>query len=256
MNSVLEPPCVVVASPAMKELLLMAERAAASSAKVLITGESGVGKDVVARHLHCHSSRKLAPFVAVNCAGLTETLLESELFGHVKGSFTGAYPRQARQASARASRHALSRRSRRDEPADAGVVAALPRERRDSGGRIRSTAGTRRCARGGCHQSQPERARVGGAVPGRPPLPAERDPAPGARSARTSRGRTRVDDALPRSLRAPSDLLRRRASRVHAIPMAGQRPRADQRRGTAAMAVDGRVVGVEHLPPAMRTGPR
>jgi DNA-binding NtrC family response regulator len=75
----------------MKELLLMAERAAASSAKVLITGESGVGKDVVARHLHCHSSRKLAPFVAVNCAGLTETLLESELFGHVKGSFTGAF---------------------------------------------------------------------------------------------------------------------------------------------------------------------
>jgi transcriptional regulator with PAS, ATPase and Fis domain len=90
MNTVLEPPRVVVASPAMKELLLMAERAAASPAKVLITGESGAGKDVVARHLHFHSSRRLAPFVAVNCAGLTETLLESELFGHVKGSFTGA----------------------------------------------------------------------------------------------------------------------------------------------------------------------
>ncbi|HEU4688966.1 MAG TPA: sigma 54-interacting transcriptional regulator [Vicinamibacterales bacterium] len=90
MQTVLEAPNVVVASPAMKELLLLVERAAASSTKVLITGESGVGKDVVARHLHCHSSRKLAPFVAVNCAGLTETLLESELFGHVKGSFTGA----------------------------------------------------------------------------------------------------------------------------------------------------------------------
>src|SRR6187200_3310011 len=91
MHEVLEAPRVVVASKAMTELLSMAERAAQSSAKVLITGESGVGKDVVARHIHSHSARKHAPFVAVNCAGVTETLLESELFGHVKGSFTGAY---------------------------------------------------------------------------------------------------------------------------------------------------------------------
>jgi transcriptional regulator with PAS, ATPase and Fis domain len=69
----------------------MAERAAVSPAKVLITGESGVGKDVVARFIHSHSTRKAAPFIAVNCAGVAETLLESELFGHVKGSFTGAY---------------------------------------------------------------------------------------------------------------------------------------------------------------------
>ena len=91
MHEVLEAPKVVVASKAMTELLSMAERAAQSSAKVLITGESGVGKDVVARHIHTHSARKHAAFVAVNCAGVTETLLESELFGHVKGSFTGAY---------------------------------------------------------------------------------------------------------------------------------------------------------------------
>jgi transcriptional regulator with PAS, ATPase and Fis domain len=75
----------------MKQLLALAERAAESPAKVLITGESGVGKDVVARFIHSHSPRKHAPFVAVNCAGVTESLLESELFGHVKGSFTGAY---------------------------------------------------------------------------------------------------------------------------------------------------------------------
>ena len=81
----------VVVSRAMTELLAMAQRAAESPAKVLITGESGVGKDVVARYIHRHSSRRLAQFVAVNCAGVTETLLESELFGHVKGSFTGAY---------------------------------------------------------------------------------------------------------------------------------------------------------------------
>jgi transcriptional regulator with PAS, ATPase and Fis domain len=81
----------VVASRAMKDLLAMAERAAESPAKVLVTGESGVGKDQVARHIHSHSGRRSAPYVAVNCAGFTETLLESELFGHVKGSFTGAY---------------------------------------------------------------------------------------------------------------------------------------------------------------------
>jgi transcriptional regulator with PAS, ATPase and Fis domain len=75
----------------MTELLSIAERAAKSPAKVLITGESGVGKDVVAHFIHNQSPRKSAPFVAVNCAGLTEALLESELFGHVKGSFTGAY---------------------------------------------------------------------------------------------------------------------------------------------------------------------
>jgi transcriptional regulator with PAS, ATPase and Fis domain len=91
LSPVLEFPKFVVASRAMKELISIAERAAESTAKVLITGESGVGKDLVARHVHRHSIRKHGPFVAVNCAGLTETLLESELFGHVKGSFTGAY---------------------------------------------------------------------------------------------------------------------------------------------------------------------
>ena len=69
----------------------LARRAGLSEAKALITGESGVGKDLVAREIHARSRRALGPFVAVNCAGLAESLLESELFGHVRGSFTGAY---------------------------------------------------------------------------------------------------------------------------------------------------------------------
>jgi transcriptional regulator with GAF, ATPase, and Fis domain len=80
----------VFASAQMREVLRLAERAAKGDAKVLITGETGVGKDVIAGHVHRASARRNAEYLAVNCAGLTESLLESELFGHVKGSFTGA----------------------------------------------------------------------------------------------------------------------------------------------------------------------
>jgi transcriptional regulator with PAS, ATPase and Fis domain len=75
----------------MAALIEAADRAARSDGKVLITGESGVGKDLIARRVHSQSRRAGHVFVPVNCAGLTESLLESELFGHVKGSFTGAY---------------------------------------------------------------------------------------------------------------------------------------------------------------------
>lgn len=88
---------ILCASPAMMETVRVARASAGSSAKVLITGESGVGKDLLARYIHTHSDRSQGPFVAVNCAGVAETLLESELFGHVRGSFTGAYRDQLGQ---------------------------------------------------------------------------------------------------------------------------------------------------------------
>jgi two-component system NtrC family response regulator len=85
---------IVSTSHAMEEVLNMAGRVAASSATVLIRGESGTGKELIAKAIHFHSPRANAPLIKVNCAALPETLLESELFGHEKGAFTGATTRR------------------------------------------------------------------------------------------------------------------------------------------------------------------
>jgi Nif-specific regulatory protein len=81
-------------NPLMKRVIDLTKRAAGSDATVLLLGESGTGKEVIARAVHTWSSRKNYPFVALNCAALPEDLLESELFGHEKGSFTGAVRRK------------------------------------------------------------------------------------------------------------------------------------------------------------------
>jgi DNA-binding NtrC family response regulator len=85
---------IVGSSPALKRVLDIATHAAPSSATLLILGESGTGKELLARYVHQHSSRRDAPFVAVNCSAIPETILEGELFGHEKGSFTGAIARR------------------------------------------------------------------------------------------------------------------------------------------------------------------
>jgi DNA-binding NtrC family response regulator len=77
-------------SPALREVLRVVRRAGPTDATVLITGESGTGKEVVARALHAESRRKGGPFIAINCSALPGELIESELFGHIKGAFTGA----------------------------------------------------------------------------------------------------------------------------------------------------------------------
>jgi two-component system response regulator FlrC len=85
---------MVVKDPAMMQVLALADQVAASEASILITGESGVGKEVIARYVHQKSRRASKPFISVNCAAIPENLLESELFGHEKGAFTGAVARR------------------------------------------------------------------------------------------------------------------------------------------------------------------
>lgn len=90
----LAPKLLTSFSPTMKEVIQMAKRAAESDATVLLLGESGTGKEIVARSIHTWSDRARQPFVAVNCAALPEQLLESEIFGHEQGAFTGALRRK------------------------------------------------------------------------------------------------------------------------------------------------------------------
>ncbi len=89
-----ESHAIVYQDPAMVDLIRLADQVAPSSASILITGESGTGKELIARHLHNKSPRAKERFIAVNCAAIPENLLESELFGYEKGSFTGAVSRR------------------------------------------------------------------------------------------------------------------------------------------------------------------
>src|SRR6185369_11955605 len=81
---------LIVADRNMRELYAQAERATGALISVLLLGETGVGKDVLARWIHARSPRAKGPFIALNCAALSESLLESEFFGHERGAFTGA----------------------------------------------------------------------------------------------------------------------------------------------------------------------
>ena len=124
---------IIGRSKAMAEVIQRAELVAATKSTVLITGETGTGKELVARAIHDRSAQRDMPLIKVNCAAIPETLLESELFGHVRGAFTGATDDEEGQVRAGRRRHDLPRRDRDDEPG-APVEAAA----RAAGARVRA----------------------------------------------------------------------------------------------------------------------
>ena len=118
-------------SPAMQEIYRVLARLTRTDLTVMITGESGTGKELVARVLHDYGKRRNGPFVAINMAAIPRELIESELFGHEKGAFTGAQARTEGPVPAGRGRHAVPRRDRRH--ADGGADAAAARA---AGGRV------------------------------------------------------------------------------------------------------------------------
>ena len=106
---------------------LLQKVAASPASTVLLTGESGTGKDLAAKVLHYASDRAARPFMNITCSALPEALLESELFGHERGAFTGARSAEARAARIGRRRHGVPRRDRRDGAGAAGEAAAVSR---------------------------------------------------------------------------------------------------------------------------------
>ena len=164
---------MVGASPALSQVTEQIRRAAPVRSAVLIRGESGVGKELVARAIHRNSPRARERFVQVNCAALPEDLIESELFGHEKGSFTGATEKQVGKFEQADRGTIFLRRGRRHVAADAGEGAAGPAGRRGRAAGVGADHPGRR-ARAGGHEQGPRRGDRERRVPRGPVLPPER----------------------------------------------------------------------------------
>ena len=222
-------------SAAIVSLRREIEAAARTDAKVLVLGETGSGKEVVARLIHEQSSRMSRAFVAVNCSGIPETLLESELFGHTRGSFTGAYrdkPGLVRQADrGTLFLDELGEMSLRMQ----AVLLRFRRDRRDSDDRCGRCDRPFGCAVDHRDQSQSSRAHRGRCVPRGSVLPSEHHSDPCASASRARRRCHAAAAALPasRGRDAPAALPRadaRRRAVAHRVSLARQRSRAEEPR--------------------------
>ena len=194
----LEPllPGFLCASAAMGRVVDQIQRLQGNDLTVLITGESGTGKELVARAIHVGSSRNAATFLPYNCTTTTRELADSQLFGHRRGSFTGAMSDQPGLIRTRGRRHAVPGRGRRLAAGCPAEVAALPRAGGDHAGRREPSAAGRR-PRARRHQCGPRTACCGGQVPRRSLLPVERHPDPCPAASPTPRGSSAPHDVLP-----------------------------------------------------------
>ena len=220
-------------SPPMQELYKSIGRIAPQDVTVLILGESGTGKEMVARAIYQHSRRSRAPFLAINCAAIPEPLLESELFGHERGAFTGAD----------------RRRIGKFEQADGGTIfmdevgdMAACHAGQAAAAAARGTVRARRRQRHDPHRRPPHRrhqpgpgiAGRGGPLPPGPVLPAQRADDPHSAAPRADRRYPAAGELLPRPHEPPVRSPRaRRVARGHAASqaaqLAGQRPRVAKR---------------------------
>ena len=175
---------IIGLSPQMQAVYRLIAQCAPTSSTVLITGESGTGKELIARAIHYNSLRKDKPFVAVDCNALSENLLESELFGHVKGAFTSAVVNKKGMFEVAGSRHAVPRRDRQYLDVDPGQAPARPAGARIPRGRRHPRAG-RQFPSGHRHQQGPQGDGRGRHLPRRPLLPDQYLPGPRPGAART-----------------------------------------------------------------------
>jgi two-component system response regulator HydG len=215
------PGAIVAESPAMREAVELARLVAPRRSTVLITGETGTGKELFAGLIHESSPRAAGPLVKVNCAALPETLLESELFGHERGSFTGADRRRiGRFEEASGGTLFLDEVGELSPAIQAKLLRVLQDQEFHRVGRHPDAAHRRAARRGDQRRS---RARgTARRVPRRPLLSPRRDPHPPAAAARAARGRGRARAPIPgraggqrgpRTASSPTPIARLRAHR-------------------------------------------
>ncbi len=237
---------IVGKSAPMQEMFGVIRRLSGSATSVLITGESGTGKELVAKAIHFNSPRRERPFVALNCAAIPDTLLESELFGHKRGAFTDARGDRAGHLRRGRRRHALPRRDRRAVARAAGQAPARAAGGRDPPARRGAQREDRRArhrrhqqgSRDAPHATAPSaRISTTGSTSSQIHLPALRDRAedildaggalPGAQRGQGGQGGARVS--------------RDGAEGAARLRLAGQRARAGERRRARRRAVRERV---------------
>ena len=220
-------------SDAMQVVFSTIETVANTSSTVLVSGESGTGKELVARAIHFNSLRRDRPFVAVNCGAVPETLLESELFGHVRGAFTGAHAnKKGLMEVAEGGSIFLDEIGEMPTSMQVKLLRVLQDRRfRRLGGTDEVQADVQGHRR---HESGPAEDGVRGTVSRRPLLPAQRALDPGAAAARARRGHPVAGRTLPRAVRctngqARSGALRSGLAASAGPSMARQRPGAPER---------------------------